>query len=72
MDMGQSQLTVLEVQLKIKMIKKFKKPTAGCFPLMYSSGGVKQKQNRKTPQYISHSPPRTPEALWRDQAQANP
>ena len=59
MDMGQSQLTVKEVQLKIKIIKKLKNPTTGCFPLMGSSGGVeaKQKQNRETPQYISHISP---------------
>ena len=63
MDMGQSQLTVQEVQLKIKMFKKIKNPTTGCFPLMGSSGGVeaKQKQNRETSQYISpvSPPPRT-------------
>ena len=55
MDMGQSQLTMQEVQLKIKIIKKhknFKSPTTICFPLIGSSGGVetKQKQNSN----ISH------------------
>ena len=44
---------------------------------MSSSGGVeiKQKQNGKTLQYISHvspPPPRTPEVPWRARAQTSP
>ena len=49
--MGQSQLTMQEVQLKIEIIKnlkikKLKNPTTVCFPQMGSSGGVETYLNR--------------------------
>ena len=49
------------------MIKKFKNPTTGCFPVMGWSGGVetKRKQNGETSQYTIRAPPsyRAAEAL---------
>ena len=44
-DVGESQSTVQEVQLKIKMIKNLKHPT-GCFPVMNLSDGVETYSNR--------------------------
>ena len=47
-----------DYQVKIKMIKNLRTPLQAVFHLMGSSVGVetKQKQNGKTPQYISHVP----------------
>ena len=54
--MGQSQLTMQEVQLKIKIIKKVKNPATVCFLLKGSSGGVELNKNRnKTVIYLSTS-----------------
>ena len=57
--MGQSQLTMQEVQLKIKIIKKIfflKAHATVCFPLMGSSGGVELNKNRnKTVMYFRTS-----------------
>ena len=57
--MGQSQFTMLEVQLKIKIIKISLKPHYSLFPLMGSLGGVetKQKQNDNIPQHINRVSP---------------